>query len=128
MTVAHDLVHAPAATKIVSVASATATRKVAAGGSGALPHVILGPESWDQRVGAGESRAGRAGTRELGPGVAWNQRGGTNSWDQRVGTGELRPESWDQRGGTREVELGPEGLMGVRRRWDGNPLEMGQDS
>ena len=51
MIVANDLVHAPAATKIVSVASATATRKVAAGDSGALPHVILGPESWDQRVG-----------------------------------------------------------------------------
>ena len=87
MTVAHDLVHAPAATKIVSVASATATRKVAAGGSGALPHVILGPESWDQRVGAGENRDGRAGTRELGPGVGTREVGPT------VGTRELAPES-----------------------------------
>ena len=87
MTVADDLVHAPAATKTVSVASATATRKVAAGGSGALPHVILGPESWDQRVGTGESRDGRAGTRELGPGV------GTREVGPRVGTRELAPES-----------------------------------
>ena len=87
MTVAHDLVHAPAATKIVSVASATATRKVAAGGSGALPHVILGPESLDQRVGAGESWDGRVGTRELGPGVGTREVGPT------VGTRELGPES-----------------------------------
>ena len=66
---------------------AAATRKVAAGGSGALPHVILGPESWDQRVGAGESRDGRAGTRELGPGVGTREVGPT------VGTRELAPES-----------------------------------
>ena len=85
MTVAHDLVHAPAATKIVSAASATATRKVAAGGSGALPHVILGPESWDQR-------AGRVVTRR---------------WDKTVRTGELGLENWNRRVGT--IDLGESG-------------------
>jgi hypothetical protein len=78
----------------------------------------VGPQSSDLRVGTGESWDQRVGTRELGP----------ESWDQEVGPESRDRENWDQRGGTREVELGPEGVTGVRRRWDGSPPEMGQDS
>ena len=72
-----------------------------------------GPESWDRR--------------ELGP-ENWDHELGPESWDQEVGPESWDQESWDQRGVTREVELGPEGVTGVRRRWDGSPPEMGQDS
>ena len=90
----------------------------------------LGPESWeswDQRAGTRELRPESWDRRELGP-ESWDQELGPESWDQEVGPESWDQESWDQRGGTSEVELGPEGVTGVRRRWDGNPPEMGQDS
>ena len=105
-----------------------------------LPEV--GPQSSDLRVGTRELRPeiwdrGWTGVRRRWN-RCWEQRVGTISWDQRVGTRELGPEScdqevgpesrdresWDQRGGTREVELGPEGVTGGRRGWDGSPPEV----
>ena len=63
----------------------------------------------------------------MGPGVGTRQLGELGELAPGVGTRELRelgPESWDRR------KLGPESWdqrVGTRS-WDGNPLEMGQDS
>ena len=66
----------------------------------------VGTRSWDQKsCESWDQRVRRVGTR------SWDQRElGPESWDRK----KFRPESWDQR-------------IGIRS-WDGNPLEMGQDS
>ena len=89
-------------------------------------HQELGPEScesWDQRVGTGESFDRRAGTRELGPGVGTGIRW---RWDKTVRTGELGPKTWDQELGQDSWESWDQRVRRVgTRSWDQRVARVG---